>query len=130
LSVVPRDDVRSWLDAYERAWRSAGTAAVHELFVDDATYSLAPYEEPTVGIEAIAAMWEREREGPDERFTMTSEIVAVEGDTAVARVQVAYAGPPPRDYRDLWVMRFDGSGRCRAFEEWPFWPGRARVMQA
>ena len=53
---------------------------------------------------------------------MTSEIVAVEGDTGVSRVEVWYDGPPPRHYRDLWIVRLDDSGRCTHFEEWPFWP--------
>ena len=38
---------------------------------------------------------------------MTSEIVAVEGDTGVSRVEVWYDGPPPRHYRDLWIVRLD-----------------------
>ncbi|WP_327035397.1 hypothetical protein [Micromonospora ureilytica] len=29
-----------------------------------------------------------------------------------------------QEYRDLWVMRFADDGRCRSFEEWPFWPGQ------
>jgi len=72
-------------------------------------------------------MWEREREGPDEQFTMASAIVAAHGDIAVARIEVAYLSGTPREYRDLWVIRFDPTGRCRAFEEWPFWPGQERA---
>ena len=26
------------------------------------------------------------------------------------------------EYRDLWVIRFAGDGRCAWFEEWPYWP--------
>jgi hypothetical protein len=55
---------------------------------------------------------------------MTSGIVAVDGDTAVARIEVWYGDPVRAEYRDLWVMRFAADGRCRAFEEWPFAPGR------
>jgi ketosteroid isomerase-like protein len=124
---VTREQVRDWLAGYERAWRSPGTDALAGLFSDDATYLLSPYEEPVAGLPAIAAMWNREREGPDEQFTMMSELVAVEGDTAVARVEVRYAGPPAREYRDLWIIGFDEAGRCRHFEEWPFWPGQSRI---
>jgi hypothetical protein len=67
-------------------------------------------------------MWEAERDGPEEAFTMTSEVVAVDGDTAVVRVAVDYGQPEPRRWRDLWVARFDADGRCTAFEEWPFAP--------
>jgi len=41
----------------------------------------------------MAALWDAEREGPDEVFKLTSEIVAVEGDTGVVRVEVVYGDP-------------------------------------
>jgi hypothetical protein len=119
-----RADVDAWLAGYERAWRAPWTSELHRLFSADASYLTAPFDPPIIGAAAIADFWEREREGPDEQFTMTSEIVAVDGHTAVARVEVKYAAPPATHYRDLWVMRFDSLGRCRAFEEWPFWPDR------
>ena len=128
--VHTRADVDAWLAAYERAWRTAGTATLGELFTADATYRLSPYETPLAGLEEIAAMWVDEREGPDERFTMRSRVVALEDDVAVARVEVEYEEPPAREYRDLWVIRFSADGRCAAFEEWPFWPGQPRVAGA
>jgi hypothetical protein len=123
MSPTSRETAGDWIDAYERAWRSPGADALSGLFTADASYSMGPYEETRVGLAAIGELWEAERAGPDEDFTMSSEIVAVDGDTAVARVEVAY-GDPEREYRDLWLMRFADDGRCRAFEEWPFWPGR------
>lgn len=48
--------------------------------------------------------------------------VAVDGDTAVVRVQVDYARPESGRWRDLWVLRFATDGRCVHFEEWPFAP--------
>jgi hypothetical protein len=125
--MVSRQEVRDWLGAYERAWRTPGTDVLDELFEPDASYRLSPYEEPLTGLEAIAAMWEDERESPDEVFTMASEIVAVDGDTAVVRVEVRYGEPETHEYRDLWVIRFTPSGTCSSFEEWPFWPGQGRV---
>jgi hypothetical protein len=124
VEPASRDRVRDWLDGYERAWRSPGTVGLRELFTDDATYSTAPYRQPHEGLPAIAELWEAEREGPDEAFTMSSEIVAVDGDIAVVRVDVDYAGPPALEYRDLWLIEFAADGRCRAFEEWPFFPGQ------
>lgn len=124
---MTRGEVTGWLAEYERAWRTAGTTGLGQLFSETATYRLSPYEQPIAGLDAIAAMWERERTGPDEQFTMRSETVAIDGDTAVVRVEVDYAGPPAREYRDLWVIRFDQTGRCQAFEEWPFWPEQPRA---
>jgi len=120
---VDRVQLIDWVARYERLWRTAGTDGLGELFSADATYSPGPFEPTATGLGEIAELWEDAREGPDERFRMTSEIVAVEGDTGVARVEVWYDGPPPRHYRDLWVVRLDGDGRCSHFEEWPTWPG-------
>jgi ketosteroid isomerase-like protein len=119
--VTPLD----WVRRYEAAWRAPGTAALRDVFAPDASYRQSPYHEPLVGLDAIGAMWEREREGPDEDFTFAADVLAQEGDTAVVRVEVHYAGPPVREYRDLWVVRFDAGGLCVDFEEWPFFPGQA-----
>jgi ketosteroid isomerase-like protein len=110
--------------AYERAWRSPGTEALIRLFAEDATYRMSPYAEPVRGLAAIGELWERERQGPDEAFELQHRVVAVEGDTAVVRVEVRYGEPQPAEYRDLWIVRLDADGRCRDFEEWPFWPGQ------
>jgi SnoaL-like protein len=121
---VDRAEFTRWIEAYERAWRSPGTGALDRLFTPEATYRNAPFAEPVVGQQALAAFWEAERDGPDEPFTMRSELVAVEGAVGVARVEVTYASPSPHLYRDLWVITLGPDGRCSAFEEWPFFPGQ------
>jgi uncharacterized protein (TIGR02246 family) len=121
---MERVDVERWVAAYERAWRTAGTGDLATLFAPDATYLVSPWATPLAGLAAIRELWEAEREGPDEAFSMTSEVVAVDGDTAVVRVAVDYGDPAPRRWRDMWVVRFDGGGRCVAFEEWPFAPAQ------
>ena len=122
VSAVERAAFESWIGAYERAWRSTGTDALADLFAPDASYGNAPFQEPARGLEAIAAMWESELQGPEEAFEMEYELVAVEGDTGVARVEVRYLKPRPQLYLDLWVIVLGRDGRCLAFEEWPFWP--------
>ncbi|MFG2053144.1 nuclear transport factor 2 family protein [Micromonospora sp. NPDC048930] len=122
---MDRERVTGWLAAYEEAWRTPGTGALDGIFTAEARYLQGPYRTPVVGLPAIARMWESERDGPDEVFEMSSEIVAVEGDTAVARVEVRYGDPVVQEYRDLWIMRFAEDGRCRSFEEWPFSPPRS-----
>lgn len=120
--MADRAAVESWVEAYERAWRTPGTEGLAELFAPDATYSTAPFTEPHRGLAAIARLWEDEREGPDEAFSLDSEVVAVQGDTGVVRLEVRYGDPVGGEYRDLWIVRLDAEGRCVAFEEWPFWP--------
>ncbi len=116
--------VREWVLAYERAWRAPGTESLGEIFTRDARYRQGPYEEPVIGLAAIEVMWDAERDGPDEVFSMTSEVVAVDGSTAVVRAEVRYGRPVHQEYRDLWVIGFADDGRCASFEEWPFWPDR------
>ncbi|MCI2420777.1 nuclear transport factor 2 family protein [Saccharopolyspora sp. K220] len=122
---MDRERVDAWVVEYERAWRAPGTDLLAEIFTSDATYQQAPYRAPVAGLSAIARMWEAERHGPDEEFQLTSRVVAVDGDTAVVRVEVRYGGSVPQEYRDLWILRFDPNGKCRAFEEWPFWPDKS-----
>ena len=120
--MTDRAMVTRWLADYEAAWRAPGTEGLAEIFADDATYRPAPYEEPVVGLDAIRRMWDEERDGPDEIFTIVTDIVAVDGPTAVVRAEVRYGNPVSQEYRDLWVMRLRDDGRCDRFEEWPFWP--------
>ena len=122
--VTDRAPVRRWLADYEAAWRSPGTASLAGLFAADASYQQSPYELPVTGLNAIARMWEAEREGPDEVFTLATEILAVDGPVTVVRAEVRYGDPPSQEYRDLWVIRLDDDGRCAWFEEWPYWPER------
>jgi hypothetical protein len=55
---------------------------------------------------------------------MAWEPVAVEGDVGVARVEIVYGDPEAHRYRDLWIVTLEADARCRAFEEWPFFPGQ------
>jgi hypothetical protein len=120
---MDRAAVEAWVTGYERLWRTAGTDGLADLFTADASYRPSPWAWPVEGFPAIAEFWDAERDGPDEPFTMASDVVAVDGLTAVVRVSVEY-GSGSGSWRDLWVLRFDESGRCAAFEEWPFAPGQ------
>ena len=122
--TADRSSVGRWVEGYERAWRTAGTADLAQLFTDDATYVPSPWATPIVGLDRLAAFWDDERHGPEEAFTLSSEVVAVDGDVAVVRLQVDYESDEINRWRDLWVLRFAPDGRCRAFEEWPFAPGQ------
>jgi ketosteroid isomerase-like protein len=122
--VTDRALVSRWLAGYEAAWRSPGTASLAALFTPDASYLQSPYELPVTGLDAIARMWEAEREGPHEVFTLATDLLAVDGPVAVVRAEVRYGEPLRQEYRDLWVIRLDDDGRCSWFEEWPYWPER------
>jgi ketosteroid isomerase-like protein len=120
--MTERAAVSRWLFGYEAAWRAPGTEGLARLFTEDATYLQSPYEQPVTGLDAIGRMWEEEREGPGEVFSLAADVVAVDGQVAVVRAEVHYGDPSTQEYRDLWVIRFAADGRCAWFEEWPFWP--------
>jgi hypothetical protein len=94
-----------------------------ELFAPEIEYLPSPWGEPVVGLDALAEFWEAERHGADEKFAIRTEVVAVEMETAVVRVEVDYASPLQR-WRDLWLVVFAPAGRCVRFEEWPFAPSQ------
>ena len=123
-SAINREDVSRWVRAYESAWRTAGTEALTDLFAPDVVYLPSPWAQPSSGLAALSQFWEAERDGPDEAFELTSDVVALDGSVAVVRVSVAYADATSGRWRDLWVLRFNADGRCTEFEEWPFAPGQ------
>jgi hypothetical protein len=127
--AVERTDVERWVTGYERLWRTPGTEQLGVLFSRDVSYLPSPWARPLVGLEALTGFWESARDGPDEKFSMRRRVVAVDGSTAVVRVEVDYddgeGGPSAGRWRDLWILDFDPDGRCRAFEEWPFAPDQS-----
>ncbi len=119
---MTREQLEDWVARYERAWRTAGTAGLSELFTPRASYRMHPYGDVEEGLEAICALWERERDGADEVFALEADVMAVEADVGVVRAHIAYGDPVGQEYRELWVVHFDEQGRCVEFEEWPHWP--------
>lgn len=121
---MDRSAVQRWAASYERAWRTPGTDQLDELFSPEISYLPSPWARPVEGLDELAHFWDTERQGPDEEFRFRSEVVAVDGDTAVVRVIVDYGDASSGRWRDLWVLRFAADGRCEVFEEWPFAPGQ------
>lgn len=118
--MTDRIAVTDWVVRYERAWRSPGTDALDDLFTATASYVPSPWAQPIEGLAAISRFWDAARSSPDEGFRMQHEIVAVDGQAAVGRVDVVY--DDGQRWRDLWVITQDETGRCERFEEWPFAP--------
>ena len=121
-----RDEVMAWVDRYEGAWRDGDAEAVAELFTEDAEYRRSPYESPLRGHDAIRQFWSDD-DDDGEVFTMQAGPVAVDGRSAVVRVEVHYGEPERQEYRDLWVLRFADDGRVEDFEEWAYWPDKPYV---
>ena len=60
---------------------------------------------------------------------MVSEVVAVDGDTAVVAAQVEYGGRSRSAGGTCGCCGSATDGRCRAFEEWPFAPGSPTALR-
>ena len=118
---MDRDGVLGWVARYEQAWRDGDVEALPRLFTEHAHYRMSPYEQPAVGLAAIGDFW---LDDVGREFSMTAEAVAVEGATAVVRVQVSYGEPIPQEYLDLWLLRFAADGRVEDYEEWAYWPDK------
>ena len=108
--------VQAWLDAYVEAWRTYDRDAIADLFSADASYAYHPYDdEPLRGREAIAESWLSERDEPGSWEASYAPLL-IDGDRAVATGETRYADG--RTFSNLYVLRFDGDGRCAQFVEW------------
>ena len=120
-----RLDVQTWINGYVEAWRSPGVDGLAKLFTSTVDYRVSPWKQPFHGLSEVKSFWEEGRSGYDEVFELLSEIVAIENETAVARIEVSYETDSPSKWRNLWILEFDHNGLCRSFEEWPFSPEQA-----
>lgn len=119
--MVDRETVSGWLDRYVEAWKSYEPQAIGDLFGEDAVYAYGPYGEPVRGRDAIVASWLDDRDDPatyDGRY----EPIALDGDVAVANGRSRYFAADgttlTSEYDNIFVLRFDGDGRCVKFREW------------
>lgn len=115
---MTHDAVQTWLDAYVEAWRTYDPASIATLFAEGATYAYHPWDEGADvvrGRDAIVANWLEERDPPGSWEAQYRPLL-VEGERAAATGTTTYASG--ETYWNLWVLRFDGDGRCVEFVEW------------
>jgi ketosteroid isomerase-like protein len=126
---MDHETAQDWLNRYVAAWISYDPDDVADLFSEDVAYRYHPHDEPTVGREAVVASWLGDdasggastRDAPG-TYEAEYSPVAVDGATVVATGTSRYRelpdGPVVRTYDNCFVMRFDGEGRCRDFNEY------------
>ena len=102
---------------YQAAWTSNDEEDIRALFTADARYETRPHDQdPWLGQDGIVAGWLAARDEPAD-WTFSWELLGADGDTAFVQGTTTYAGGRPT-YDNLWVIRFDASGRARSFTEW------------
>lgn len=123
---MTHDDVQRWLDRYIDAWRTYDPAAIGELFAEDADYRYHPWGEPVHGRAAIVGDWVAPEDSASTRDEPDSwdahyEPYAMDGDHAVAIGWSRYfarGDTPEKLYHNVYLLDFDGDGRCRNFTEY------------
>jgi hypothetical protein len=117
--MTDRAAAEDWVNRYRVAWESNDPDDIRSLFTEDAVYYASPGEpEPYRGHDAIVAGWLEEA---DEVKTTEFEfdVLAVDGDLAIARCVSTYVEfDPPRVYDNLFVVRLADDGRATEFTDW------------
>jgi len=113
---MDKKTVENWMQAYIRAWNSNEPGDIGSLFTGDALYHTGPFDEPWRGREAIVAGWLDRKDTPGS-FNFRYQLLAAEDSLAVVRGWTRYL-EPPREYSNIWLIRFDDQGFCSEFTEW------------
>jgi len=117
---MDKQRVDEWLQRYVDAWKTYDRKKIGDLFSETAEYRYHPYDEPIKGRAAIVESWLKEPDRPGS-FDARYHTIAVDGDVAVATGTSTYFnhnGKIDKVYDNLFVLRFDGEGRCKEFTEW------------
>ena len=116
--MTDRAAAEDWVRRYRTAWESNDPDDIRSLFTDDAVYFSEPGDDdPHRGHEAIVAGWLEDADQPgDTDFEF--EVLAVDGEVAVARCVTVYHDDPPVTYDNLFVVRLADNGRATEFTDW------------
>ena len=118
---MTEESLKSWLDAYGRAWETRDPEAVIELFTEDATYQETPFSEPMRGRQAIHEYWAEKVARSQEQVSFGCEILAAAGDAGIAHWWASFVRTRSRTRVKLdgiFLLSFDSPDRCRALREW------------
>ncbi len=110
------DRLDQWMDGYVLAWSSNDRTHIEALFTPDAVYDPQTADGEWDGIDEIVAQWQEIGDSEDNWDFEWMPLVETD-DLAVITGRTNYF-EPPASYRNLFVIRFDDSGRCRDFTEW------------
>lgn len=107
---------RRWVEAYQTAWTANEPDSIRALFTQDAEYRTSPFADPWVGVEGIVQGWLARQDTPG-NWTFRFEVLVETPDLGVVRGWTDYANPK-RTYSNIWLIRFDNTGRATSFIEW------------
>ncbi len=120
MASVTRETVARWLGEFAEGWHRADTGTLVALFTPNGAFWETPFGPPEVGSEAMHQGWDELWPYQRDRH-MRAEVLAVEGDTAMARWWATYTRLPDKIHRELdgiLLLRFADDRRCRELIEW------------
>jgi ketosteroid isomerase-like protein len=107
--------LEDWVAGYQRAWESNDPVEIRNLFSEDAVYRTEPGAAGWHGRDQIVKEWLARHDEPGDA-TFEWEPLIETGEIAVITGHTSYRSG--EEYDNLWVIRFDGGGRCDMFTEW------------
>jgi uncharacterized protein (TIGR02246 family) len=117
---VEREAFESWLNAYGRAWEKLDSEAFADLFTADAAYHETPFGPPVRGRAAIREYLAGAAR-TQERVKFSHEVLAVSGDTGIARWRASFVRVPSGaavDLDGIFLVVLNDDNRCSEFREW------------
>lgn len=120
--TLSHEAFQAWLDRYVGAWKRYDSAAIGDLFSEDATYRYHPEDDPVRGRSAIVEDWLEERDEPG-TYDARYEPLAIDplngNHVASGWTRYLTSGGDLRDeYWNVFLVRFDDDGRATDFTEW------------
>jgi len=128
MTVMSLQSLKSWLEAYGRAWETRDPKAAGELFTPDATYQESPFTEPVRGRPAIIEYWSQATRKQDD-IHFKCEIITHQAEIAVAHWSASFIRVKSNTRGELdgvFLLRFGEGNRCESLREW--WVGRESKM--
>lgn len=118
--AVERETLQRWLDAYGKAWMGRDAEVAAELYAEDATFQVTPFDEPIRGRAAIYEYWKGVT-STQERIQFECEIVAVTAECGIARWRASFLIVKPgldTKLDGVFLITLDGKGKCTSLREW------------
>lgn len=115
------DAVKTWAEAYRKAWEQKDSAAAADLFTEDASYRANIYEEPHRGRSGVVAYWESVT-AEQSNVVVNMGKPYVDGQRAVVEFWTKMlVAEEPVTLSGALLLEFSDDGLCRSLREyWNF----------
>lgn len=121
---MEKREIQQWLDQYGAAWIKGDPRKIVSLFTETASYRETPFDEAMVGHDAIRRYWQEGAADAQENVEFSSQVWAVDGETAIAGWQAKFTRKTSGVKVELdgtFRLTFSntsGNLLCESLEEW------------